>query len=103
MGVKTCRVTMHDMEGIDHTVEVTAASLYEAVALGLKMLRGNDWVIDVEDDLRIVSVVVKSVEVTHAVKFIEFHEWVERKGCGSPAGMTRRRKVREILGLSNGK
>ena len=26
--------TMHDMEGVTHTVEVTAGSLYEAVALG---------------------------------------------------------------------
>ena len=27
-----------------HTVEVTAATLYEAVAQGLAAIRGNDWV-----------------------------------------------------------
>ena len=29
MEVKSCRVTIQDMEGVAHTVEVTAASLYE--------------------------------------------------------------------------
>ena len=33
MEVKSCRVTISDMEGVAHTVEVTAATLYEAVAL----------------------------------------------------------------------
>ena len=33
MPVRSCRVTIQDTEGISHTVEVTAASLYEAVAL----------------------------------------------------------------------
>jgi hypothetical protein len=42
--VKSCRVTISDMEGIAHTVEVTAATLYEVVALGLKQIRGNDWI-----------------------------------------------------------
>jgi hypothetical protein len=44
MEVKSCRVAISDMEGIAHTVEVTAATLYEAVALGLKQLQGNEWV-----------------------------------------------------------
>jgi hypothetical protein len=33
--VRSCRVTITDLEGISHTVEVTAETLYEAVALGL--------------------------------------------------------------------
>jgi hypothetical protein len=36
MEVKSCRVTISDMEGVAHTVELTAATLYEAVALGLR-------------------------------------------------------------------
>jgi len=38
---RSCRVTITDMEGVAHTVEVTAASLFEAVALGLVALRGE--------------------------------------------------------------
>jgi hypothetical protein len=44
MPVRSCRVTIRDMEGVSHTVEVTAATLYEAVAQGLAAIRGNEWV-----------------------------------------------------------
>jgi hypothetical protein len=39
MSVRSCRVTIRDTEGIEHTAEVTAESLYEAVALGLRAIR----------------------------------------------------------------
>ena len=35
MAVRSCRVTIQNLEGVAHTVEVTAESLYEAVAQGL--------------------------------------------------------------------
>jgi hypothetical protein len=38
MSVRSCRVTIQDMDGVSHTVEVTAATLYEAVAQGLAAL-----------------------------------------------------------------
>ena len=31
MEIKSCRVTVRDMEGVAHTVEVTASTLYEPV------------------------------------------------------------------------
>jgi len=37
MSVRSCRVTIRDTEGIEHSAEVTAESLYEAVALGLRV------------------------------------------------------------------
>lgn len=42
MQVRSCRVTIRDIEGIAHTVEVTASTLYEAVAQALAALRGHD-------------------------------------------------------------
>jgi hypothetical protein len=47
MPVRSCRVTIQDMDGVKHTVEVTAESIYEAVALGLAAVRGNDWVMGI--------------------------------------------------------
>jgi len=44
MEVKSCRVTISDMDGVAHTIEVTAATFYEAVALELRQLQGNEWV-----------------------------------------------------------
>ena len=50
MAARSCRVTITDLEGITHPVEVTATSLYEAIALGLMALRGNQWVMDIAVD-----------------------------------------------------
>jgi len=86
------------MEGVAHTVEVTATTLYEAVALGLKQLRANEWVEELAGARNIVTVSVKSVQIEHTVQIGEFRKWLERKG-GSPAEVTRKRKIREILGL----
>jgi hypothetical protein len=44
MAIRACRVTIVDMEGVAHAVEVTAESLFEAVAQGLAAMRGKDWV-----------------------------------------------------------
>jgi hypothetical protein len=44
MSVRSCRVTIQDLEGVAHTVEVTAESLYEAVAQGLAAMGGNERV-----------------------------------------------------------
>jgi len=99
MELKSCRVTVLDMEGVAHTVEVTASTLYEAVALGLKQIRGNEWVVGMPDAPDTVRVSVKSVAVEHTVKIGEFTAWVKRNGAKSPAEMTRRQKIREILEL----
>ena len=44
MAARTCRVTITDMEGVDHAVQVATATLYEAVALGMKALQSDEWV-----------------------------------------------------------
>jgi hypothetical protein len=49
MAARSCRVTITDLEGVAHTVEVTASSLFEAIALGLVALRGNQWVVGIPD------------------------------------------------------
>ena len=97
MEVKSCKVTIPDSEGVTHTVNVTAATLYEAVALGLAALRSHDWAAELVQGQIIVT--VESVAVEHAVRINEFYQWIERHG-GSPAEKTRRRRVKEILGLA---
>jgi hypothetical protein len=98
MEIRSCRVTIADMDGVALTVEVTAATLFEAVALGLKQLQGNEWVAGIGRPMDIVTVSVKSIPVEHRVRIGEFTKWLERSGT-SPAEVTRKRKVREILGF----
>jgi hypothetical protein len=98
MAVKFCRVTVTDLEGITHTVQVTATTLYEAVALGLAAVRGHEWVAGIPEGPNTIRVSVTSMPVEHAVTVRDFTRWLERKG-GSPREVTDRDRVRAILGL----
>ena len=84
MPVRSCRVTIKDMDGVKHTVEVTAETLYEAVALGLVAMRGNDWVMGIPQGLNTVQVSVVDIPIEHSVKIKDFNDWLERS-TGAPS------------------
>lgn len=88
---------MRDLEGVDHTVSVTAATLYEAVALGLAALRGDDWIAGGTDGLNTVKVAVTDIPAEHAVAMKDFRAWLDRP-ARSPKDVAQRVRVREILG-----
>ncbi len=80
MAVRSCRVTIQDVDGVSHTIEVTAVTLYEAVTQGLAALRGNGWVAGIPQGLNVVKVSVADVRVGHEVKLMDFTKWLERTG-----------------------
>lgn len=41
MAQKTCRVTIRDTDGIDHSAQVTAETLFEALARGIVVLKAD--------------------------------------------------------------
>src|SRR6202022_4485319 len=104
MSVRSCKVTIQDMEGVSHTVEVTAETLYEAVALGMATIRTDDWVTGIAQGLNPVKVRVTNVAVEHEVRIMDFTKWLDRDG-GSPREITDRKRIRSILGMekSNGR
>jgi hypothetical protein len=86
------------MNGVNHTVEVTAATLYEAVALGMAAIRTDEWVNGIPQGVNPVKVRAMNVPVEHEVKLVDFTKWLDRSG-GSPREMTERRRIRSILGM----
>jgi hypothetical protein len=80
-----------------YTVEVTAESLYEAVAQGLAALRRSDWVAGFQQGT--VKVSVADVRVEHQVKLEDVTKWLEKPGAKSPREMIQRQKLRSILGM----
>jgi hypothetical protein len=64
-----CRVTATDPEGVEHSVEVSAESLYEALALAICALRQDDW--SPPPGLR-VRVAVRQPVVEHVVEMRRF-------------------------------
>jgi hypothetical protein len=69
MELKCCGVTISDMEGITHTVEVTASTFYEAVALALNQLQINEWVEGIAKGLNSVKVSVRNVQIEQQLQF----------------------------------
>lgn len=99
MPVRSCRVTVTDFGGTDHTVTVSAASLYEAVARGIASLRKQEWVDGLTLEKGAVTVEVGEAPVEHKVKLEDFNRWV-RNHARSPRDMIAKNRVREILGTS---
>ena len=99
MSVRSCRVTIQDLDGISHTAEVTASSLFEAVAQGLAALRKHEWVDGIEERFGTVKVSVAEVRVEHQVKIADFMKWLERP-ARSPREIAHRLRIRSILGMS---
>jgi hypothetical protein len=75
--LKACTVVIHDLNEIAHTLDVTAATLYEAVAQALAVARGHDWVGEIGTGLTTVTVKVRNPEVTHIVKIEDFENWLK--------------------------
>jgi hypothetical protein len=100
--MRTCRVTFQDLDRVAHTVEVTAGTLYEAVAQGLAAIRGHQWVAGIEQGFGVVKVSVTDVRVEHEVKLADFTKWLETRGR-SPREVMQRQKIREILGMGVGR
>lgn len=96
MSLRTCRVSCRDLKGVEHAIEVTADSLYEAVAQALRVFRGSDWVDDLGHGRTTISVIVKNPEVEHKVRVQDFERWLEASPR-SPAEMTLKNRLRELL------
>jgi hypothetical protein len=96
MSVRTCKVTIQDVEGVTHTVEVTAETLYEAVALGMAAIRTDEWVTGIAQGLNPVKVRVTNVAVEHEVRVMDFTQWLDRTG-GPPREMSDWKRIRPIL------
>jgi len=75
---------------------VTADSLYEAVAQGLRIFRENDWVEAIGRGHTTISVVVRNPAVEHKVRIQDFERWLESQGR-TPAEVSFKGRLRDLL------
>ena len=82
---------------IEHTVQVSAQTLYEAVAQALRIFRDQSWC---DHDLRqsAASVLVKIAppQIEHRVKISEFEAWLASPGK-SPVEAVLKSRLRDIV------
>jgi hypothetical protein len=78
MPVRACRVTIRDMSGLAHTLEVTASSRFEAIAFALTTLRATRRLIP--DGFAPVRVRIVDGSAEYEVRLRDFARWLDRRG-----------------------
>ena len=96
MAVRTCRISCRDLADVEHSIEVTASSLFEAVAQALRIFRENDWVDEIGHGRTLLVVRIKQPEVEHQVLIKDFEQWLN-SNPKSPAEMSLKSRLRELL------
>jgi len=90
--VASCSVTYLDTEGLRHTVEVEAESLYEAAVLAIRTFRQHDCEPGSASRL---DIEVRS-SVTHSITPSRVHEWLNG-GSKNPREAVMKEKLRALL------
>ena len=87
-----CVVSFVDTEGIRHTVEVEAESLFEAAALAMRTFKQHDCE---PGPIAKLEVEIRSA-VTHTVTPKRLHQWLEG-GAKNPKEAVMKQRLREIF------
>ena len=98
--LRTCTVAVKDIRDVEHSIEVTAETLYEAIATALAALQQDNWVGEIGQGFATVTVLVQQPPVKHEVKIKDFVSWLGRQGR-SPAEVILKQKLEKILGKVN--
>jgi hypothetical protein len=95
MAAKSCRVIFKDADGVMHSVEVQADSMYEAAVLGLKALKRSDW-IDVIGPGTRITVQVQEPPIEHFLMFAQLTRWLDG-GAKSPNEAVTKKRLKQML------
>jgi hypothetical protein len=77
MAISRRRVSYLDQEGLDHSVEVEAESLYEAVAIAVAEFRQGEIITDTPGPMTEFCVIVLRKPIEHRIRFNKVQEWVQ--------------------------
>src|ERR1700733_6781048 len=93
-----CRVSFTDSDKTEHAVEVEAESLYEAVALAVADFREDPLLRDGPGPMTEFTVAVLRNPTEHKIRLQQVLKWSEPNTKEGPAGITKRNRVRTLLG-----
>jgi hypothetical protein len=91
---KVCNVSYVDMNGIKHSAQVTAETLYEAAVLGIAAI-SQQWA---EEPALMTSIQVEAVApaVKHEVTVKQIRQWLN-SNCTSPSEKVMKDRLRALL------
>ena len=96
MSISKCIVRLKDCHDTEHSVEVYAESLYEAVLRGLNRLKDVGWESNTDETIKHVEVEIHQEPTRHIVDVPKLLKWVQ-EDAGYPAQQTRKEKLRKLL------
>jgi len=80
---RSCTVSFRDSADIRHSVVVTAATLYEAAALGVRAFRQHGLLVECNPGRPTqITVEVKAPAVRHTLSLAQLERWIEAVGRG---------------------
>jgi hypothetical protein len=91
--LRSCIVSYGDLDGIRHSVEVTAETLYEAAILGMKALKVANWESPPNLEIEIRE---RQPEVRHSVRNSVLSAWLARNGK-TPKEQALKARLRELV------
>jgi hypothetical protein len=102
--VASCRVSYRDVEGIEHAVEVTADSLYEAVAMAVSRFRREDsWAVcPPASGCEFQVKVLPDSPMTHSVPLKRIEMFALHGTVTGPRDILRKQRIRKLLGIEAG-
>lgn len=90
-------MSFKDSEGIEHSVELEARTLYEAVGLAIERFRRSEQVKYEPQGLHEFVVESREPGIQHRLTRNTFDAWLRRAG-GSPADVALKTRLKAILG-----
>lgn len=93
--VSRCRISYSNTEGT-HTVEVSAETLFEAVAMAVVEFR-EDTAVTPPCETTDFTVMVLKKPVEHSIQLRRVQDWAQPSTKGGPAEAQRRERVRKML------
>jgi len=97
---RTCLVSFTDSEGIRHSVEVTAGTLYEAAALAIGEFRRCGFTSDAPGPATRLTVAVQAPVTSHEVRVGKIEAWLQG-ASKSPNEQALKVRLRELLGIGS--
>ena len=90
--MSACIVSYVDLDGVRHSVEIEAESLYEAAVLGLCAFHKHNL-----EPAQLTQLEVQVVSsVTHRLPVIKVRDWLQR-GVKTPKEAALKERLREML------